>query len=994
MYWIANPCPAPFYADKAEKLMNEFKEELLNAGLTPLNEMNQHAESLLMAIFGNSPFLGKCIMRDVSFTHQLLIHGPDVLASRVFEDLSENVPLLKAKEQVMSHLRRAKAKIALLTAAADITHYWPLAKITNTLSMFACSALDLAVAHLVRERMVAGDIEPPAGFDALMPSPATPDINKGSGFIILGMGKLGASELNYSSDIDLIVLYDADIVRYRGKKHIQDCFIKITQNLVRMMQDRTEDGYVFRTDLRLRPDPGATAIALSAEAAEIYYQSVGLNWERSAMIKARPVAGDILAGYDFLERLRGFVWRTSLDYAALEDIHAIKNQIHRHHRHGDICILGQDVKLGRGGIREIEFFAQINQLIAGGRERDLRVRETVKALTILEKMERIDHDTSHTLIEAYQFLRSLEHRLQMVGDEQTHSMPDTREGLEHISCFMGYDDVTTFEKHLLHHLTHVKQCYDELLSEATGGDQEQAMPVLNFAPDTDTAEVRAELAQMGFAAPEKVIAIISGWSLGRYRSCRTTRARQILKSITPKLLSYLGQTADPDGALLKFDDFLKQLPAGVQLFSLLQAHPWLLELLSEIMGIAPALAELLARQTYLLDAVLSVDFFDPLPPTPVLKEMLLDELEIARDFQDVMDISRRWVNEQKFRLGVQLLRRAVNTSTYSEANTNLADAVLQVLFEEVMRDFEIRHGKISGGAMVVVGMGKLGGRELTFTSDLDLVFIYRNPEDIKESSGPKQLAASHYYARLSQSFITAITAMTGEGRLYEVDMRLRPSGNAGPIAVSFEAFCQYQENEAWTWEHLALTRARICAGDKKLAHIVETEIQKILTTRHEPQKLLVDAAEMRQRLRNEFGTQDQWEVKHSQGGLIDIEFICQYLQLRHGADMPDILATNTAACLQHLIDRHLIDETDGQALQNALTFLNNIQAILRISVRSDFNPAQAPKGLQTAVAAITNTKDFEGARQGLGEANEIVIKLYRRIISDPAAKLKQGSNNA
>lgn len=994
MTWLTQNCPAPFDQPAADRLLQEFKAVALNAGLTSWSELDNPsgAEALLNALFGNSPFLSECAFRHPAFTLELLAEGPTPAADKLFDELDNTLPAVEQKDELMRGLRQAKAKIALLIAAADISQTWSLEQVTGALSRFAETALELALSHLLRERMLSGEIAFPEGVSPDGPVLATPALSKHCGFFILGMGKLGARELNYSSDIDLIVLYDADVVRYKGRKHIQDCFIRITQNLVRIMQDRTEDGYVFRTDLRLRPDPGATAVALSAEAAEFYYQSIGLNWERAAMIKARPVAGDLKTGLDFLSRINGFVWRKNLDYAALEDIHAIKNHIHRHHRHGDIGVVGHDVKLGRGGIREIEFFAQIHQLIAGGRERELRVRDTVTALKILAMLGRISQQAAHELTQSYYFLRRLEHRLQMVRDEQTHEMPNDPKDIDHIACFMGYNDTKTFERDMIGHLVGVHKYYDELLSDAKGGKADEATDHAtgNSAPNDATVE---ELASFGFSEPARALEIIDSWSLGRYRASRTPRARAILKTITPKLIRALKGTADPDAALVKFDEFLKNLPSGVQLFSLLQAHPWLLEMLGEIMGMAPALADILSHRSQLLDAVLSADFFAPLPPATSLRAKLESELDAARDFQDVMDISRRWVNEHKFQIGVQLLRGLVDGAGFEYTNTNLADATLQALFIAVQKDFEARHGSIAGGSMVVVGMGKLGGRELTFTSDLDLIFIYEHDTDAAPSDGRKSLAPSQYFARLGQSYITALTAMTGEGRLYEVDMRLRPSGTAGPIAVSFQAFQQYQRDQAWTWEHLALVRARVCAGPERFAQTVTREIMIVLSAPREPLKLLADTADMRERLRKEFGTENPWSIKHTRGGLVDIEFICQYLLLKNAHKAPEILSTNTHQALLNMGKHGILTPDHETTLSDAFTLMNNIQALLRLCVGERFVESDAPRGLKAALVAIAKARSFEDMKDRLQRAQAQVTNLYRHYIEIPATAAVKGTDH-
>ncbi|HKJ74489.1 MAG TPA: bifunctional [glutamine synthetase] adenylyltransferase/[glutamine synthetase]-adenylyl-L-tyrosine phosphorylase, partial [Alphaproteobacteria bacterium] len=753
--------------------------------------------------------------------------------------VGSEVPRLATMQELMAALRRAKENMALVTAVADITEVWSVERVTGALSDFAKLATSLAASHLLRQRMISGDLAWPEHVDPSPDTPADAELAKGSGYIVLGMGKLGAGELNYSSDIDLIVLYDADVARYTGKRDVGDCFIRITRDLVKVMQHRTADGYVFRTDLRLRPDAGATAVAISAEAAEYYYQSVGLNWERAAMIKALPIAGDIAAGQEFLAQIRPFVWRKHLDYAAMADVHAMKTRIHKHHGHEGIGFAGQDVKLGPGGIREVEFYVQSHQLIAGGRDASLRDPTTLGAFKALEAGGYIDEACRNELSDAYKFLRRVEHRLQMIDDAQTHELPDDEAGLDRVAIFLGYEDRDALKTALLKVLTTVSTHYDELFQETLPYDQEGAEAAEERMPSKD------EIAEFGYRDPSKVVAIIEAWQLGRYPACRSERARNLLRNLTPPLVEAFSHTADPDAAFTRFDEFLSKLPAGVQLFSLLQANAWLLELFAEIMGSAPGLAALLGRNVLLFDAMISGDFFEPLPDRGALLDELDEALTQARDFEDVLDIIRRKVNDRRFEVGVHVLRKVIDAAEAGRAQSDLAEAALQALMPRVLDEFVSKHGRIDGAEMAVVAMGKLGGRELTFTSDLDLIFIYDDCPPDAQSDGQRQLSAPHYFATLSKRFINAITALTGEGRLYEVDMRLRPSGRAGPVATSLETFQRYHREHAWTWERMALTRARPIIGPAPLLDGISDTIRSVLTGQRDANRLVWDVADMR-----------------------------------------------------------------------------------------------------------------------------------------------------
>lgn len=934
---------------------------------------NFEYKNLLLAVFTGSPYLSRLIFNNIPYVKELFAKPAAVLVEEIFSSLIEQ-PYGNIN-QLMTALRQAKAKVALTVGLVDLAGKWPLEQVTKTLSDFAELSLKLSVNYLLNEAVKAGDIEPQNSEDA----------SRNCGYVILGMGKLGGYELNYSSDIDLIALFDLDIVKYVGRKSSQDFFIKLTQKLVKIIADRTADGYVFRTDLRLRPDPGATPVALSMEGAEIYYQSVGLNWERAAMIKARPVAGDIAAGYAFLERIRSFVWRKHLDYAAIDDIHAIKKLIHEHHSHTDIKFKGHDVKLGRGGIREIEFFAQIHQLISGGREPFLRIAPTCRALNALQKSGKLDKAENEILQKAYVYLRTLEHRLQMVNDDQTHEIPSSDEDLKRLTSFMGYDNLKSFELGLISHLNSVHNLFNNLLHDTnqTKKDDSLSFPLDRYHPATLNAIEKA-----GFKDPKKIYEIIQNWQIGRYRACRTERARTILKELVPEILKAFGQHENPDDGLVKFDDFLSRLPSGIQLFSFIKAQPWLLELLAQITGIAPFLSNQLSRNPLLLDSVISSESFNENSTPEALKNSLEEQLSTALDFQDVLDITRKWTNEGKFQVGLQILRGSTDVSKIGEILTDIAETALNAMLAHVKKEFSKKHGIIENSGLCILAMGKLGGHEFTTTSDIDMVLIY-DAEDMESlSNGSKQLTVNHYYARLCQNFINSITALTGEGKLYEVDMRLRPSGTAGPLAVSIDSFSDYQKGQAWTWEHMALTRARVISEDTQLKDNVESLIYTILSHKdRDHDNLLHEVSKMRQRLADNFPTDNLWAMKHVRGGIIDIEFICQYLLLKYGSEYPEILEKNTYKQILMLTDAGILDTRQGHELCDACHTMQTIQALLRLCLGSTSkNNDRSPALLQSLADRLkSRPEDIEKLIQ---KKQNSVLDLFEKIIEIPAMNLK------
>jgi [glutamine synthetase] adenylyltransferase / [glutamine synthetase]-adenylyl-L-tyrosine phosphorylase len=936
---------------------------------------------LLESIFGNSPFLTNCLLSNGDVLRAVLAQGPQPVLAEIQGFVNATAATEKDTGRLMQALRQARRRVALTVALADIMETWSLEQVTRALSDFADTSVDAAARHLLRRGLDSGDLAAAEGADPL----------RRSGLVILGMGKLGARELNYSSDIDLILLYDPEIARYTGKRTIQDFFVRLARDLLRILQERTDAGYVFRTDLRLRPDPASTPLALSVLAAETYYEGMGQNWERAAMIKARAIAGDIEAGKTFLKRLRPFVWRKHLDFAAIQDIHSIKRQIHAVKGHRDIAVAGHNIKLGRGGIREIEFFAQTQQLIWGGRNPELRERSTCAAIEALVAAGRVKAETAAEMIDAYRFLRVIEHRLQMIEDRQTQTLPTTAADLESFARFAGFDSAAAFSDALLRHLGHVEDHYAELFEEAPplGGPGN-----LVFTGTDNDPETVKTLGRMGFSDGASVSTVIRGWHHGRYRAMRSTRARELLTEIMPRLLDFLSKTANPDIAFARFDEFLRRLPAGVQLFSLLYANPGLLDLLAEIMGSAPRLAEHLSRKAGLLEAVLVKGFFDALPERKQLRKELRTQLEQADDFQDALDIVRSWTKDRQFQVGVRILRGMMGADAAGEPLSHIAEAALVELQPHVEADFARVHGRLPGAGMVTVGLGKLGSRELSFTSDVDLIFIYDLPEgaDTDEaqhhlmSDGRKPLAPMHYYARLAQRLINAITAQTGEGLLYEVDMRLRPSGNQGPIASTLGGFLRYQTESAWTWEHMALTRARVIAGESDFDARVESSIREILCRPRDAQRLAADVADMRARIAQQFPGNRAWDLKYCPGGLIDIEFIAQYVQLRYAAGHPELAIPGTLETLRRATDADVLPRDVGAELQATLRLWHKLVGYLRLTVGSTTPVESWPDSVRRSLIAAGDAVDFPALEQKISTIAARTRQHFIDIVGAPTQR--------
>jgi [glutamine synthetase] adenylyltransferase / [glutamine synthetase]-adenylyl-L-tyrosine phosphorylase len=799
------------------------------------SDLAPELRGLLTATAACSPYLKGLMLSEALWLREALAGPPETATAAVLTSLDA-----VAVEDLPIALRAAKRRFALLTALADLGGVWGLMQVTGALTDLADRAVDLALRRLVAEEIRRGKL----------PGAQPEDAETAGGMVALAMGKMGAGELNYSSDIDLICLFDQD--RYGADwQEARASFIRVTRRMAAMLSDITAQGYVFRTDLRLRPDASVTPVCISMAAAEGYYEAQGRTWERAAYIKARPCGGDLAAGARFLTTLTPFVWRKHLDFVAIQDAHDMRLRIREHRGlNGALVVEGHNMKLGQGGIREIEFFTQTRQLIAGGRDPSLRDRTTLGGLQALAAKNWVTPEVADELTALYIAHREVEHRLQMVGDAQTHSMPTSAEGIARIAAFCGQSEAD-FRRDLLTRLGRT----DEL----TEGF---------FAPSEPSA-----------ATPElsdQAKAIVKGWQ--NYPALRSDRAQTIFHRLRPVLLARLMATGNPDEALLALDGFLGGLPAGVQIFALFEANPSLIDLIVDIAATAPALAVYLSRNAAVFDAVIGGSFFAPWPEKPALTAELARRLAELPDYERQLDAARRWMKEWHFRIGVHHLRGIIDGFEAGKHYADLAEAVIAALWPVVLAEFAARHGAPPGRGAICLGMGSLGAGRLNAGSDLDLIVIY-DAAGVEDSDGPRPLATRPYYARLTQAFVTALSAQTAEGRLYEVDVRLRPSGRKGPVATSLESFTSYQNTEAWTWEHLALTRARVLAGEAGLAEDVEALRRQVIAEKGQGARAVQDVAEMRARLAEAKAGAGGWDVKLGAGRLMDIEMLAQTMAL-------------------------------------------------------------------------------------------------------------------
>src|SRR5271165_458347 len=954
---------------EARRRLASLVETTSAADLAPELERGRTRDCLL-GLSDHSPYLWALVREDPARLVRLLQRPPG-------ESLDALVRAIETRRdddeaQLMRALRRAKRESALLIALADIGGVWDLVAATEALTRFADAAVGAALAFLLRRDALAG---------RLALDPQAPDPQAGSGVVVLALGKHGAGELNYSSDVDLIVLYDAAAASIPEGTEPAQLFVRMTRALARLMQERTSDGYVLRVDLRLRPDPASTPVALSTLSAYAYYETVGQNWERAALIKARPAAGDIKLGERFLADLTPFTWRKYFDYGAIADIHAMKRQIHAVRGHEQVVVPGHDVKLGRGGIREIEFFVQTQQLIFGGRRPQMRGARTLDMLERLHADKWVSAEAVDDLSRSYVFLRRLEHRLQMVGDEQTQRLPFDRPALARFAKFCGYARLDSFMRDVTHHLTRVEHHYARLFEDAPA--LSVASGNLVFTGVADDPETLATLRAIGFHRPEAAAETVRGWHFGRRAAVRSPRAREVLTELTPALLEAFAGSGDPDTALAAFDEALARMPASVELMSILRSNAALRELFGDVLGSAPRLAQVIATRPHVLDAAIDPargEDFEASFDDDTMGARVEAFIAQAPTYEEALNRARDFTAEEMFHIGLSLLSGRLDPDRAGHAYSALAQGLIAALLERVIKAFAAEHGRVRGGRVAVVGLGKLGSREMTASSDLDLILIYDFPADAGESSGRKPLGPGVYYARLTQRLIAALTAPTKAGRLYDVDMRLRPSGRKGPLATQFSLFKLYQGEEAETWEHMALTRARVVAGEASLGAEVAETVRETLTRKRDPAKVARDARTMRALIASEKGDKDVWDLKLVAGGLIDIEFIAQYLSVAHGREHPAILDVSTRKVLEKASAAGLITADEAEILIDAHRLYTNATQFMRLATSGAFDPAKAAAGVKRRIAAATGFPDFEAFVAALNEARKRVRAAFEAIV--------------
>ena len=872
----------------------------------------------------HAPFLREALLAWPEIADRFLGEGAEAAAS---------ASLAIERDDLETRLRARRQALALAVALGDLAGELSLERVTELLSRFADSAIEDALGLALAERYPDAD---PAGF------------------AVVALGKLGSVELNYSSDVDLSLLFDPATLPKRAREDAGEAAVRIGRRLIEILQRRTEAGYVERVDLRLRPSPEVTPIALPVDAAISHYESSAQPWERAAFIRARVVAGDRLVGNRFIEAIEPFVWRRSVDFGVIEDVRQISVRIRDHFAQNARIGPGFDLKRGRGGIREVEFFVQILQMIHGGRDPSVRRPATLDAIAALEAAGHLEPDTARTLAEAYRVLRTIEHRVQMVDDAQTHLLPINAAALDNVAQLHGLADGAALVGLVTPHVEAAGLLFDGLIpAERT---------VLSNDPD----KLHRELEEIGFADPAAAARHVGDWRSGKARALRSPAAQAAFEAMLPGLMRAIAAGADPAHSLNRFADIVERLSSGVNLFRLLEARPQLAETFALILAHAPALSEQLARRPVLFDGLIDRSAFAEPLDAPTTAKRLIDAVR-GLPLDQSVDPLRRIIGERRFALGVQLIAGHRDPIAIAEGYSDLAEGAIIAMTELTAREFERRHGKMAGGELIVLALGRLGGRALTHASDLDLIYLFDAPAGAM-SDGDKSLSATDYYNRLASRVSAALAIPTAAGPLYEVDTRLRPQGSQGMLAVALDAFEQYQRREAWTWEHMALCRARPLTGSKRARKRAAALVCEILKDVADPAKVRADAAKMRADMARHKPPAGPLDVKLGPGGLVDLEFAVHTLQLTSHVGLDPRLEVAIAA----LVKAGLIDDQADPDLR----LLSRILVVLRLVAPDTMDPAPQSRAL---VARLCGYDDWDLLLEALAAARQRIGERWTRV---------------
>ncbi|MEA3545430.1 MAG: bifunctional [glutamate--ammonia ligase]-adenylyl-L-tyrosine phosphorylase/[glutamate--ammonia-ligase] adenylyltransferase [Thermodesulfobacteriota bacterium] len=898
----------------------------------------------LLTILGGSPFLGGILCRDKAYFEHLFITTEinhcrsevDMLAD-LRRSISDSADFL----ELQAGLRRYKATQILRIGSRDLCGIATLVEVMTELSGLAAACLQRAyeLCGLQLQAEYGQPLQQVEGEESRI-----------AVMTILGMGKFGGHELNFSSDIDLIYCYSSTSGETSGGRRAEKIslhryFVKLAELITRSLHQVTADGFVFRVDTGLRPDGNNGDLAISINGAEAYYESWGQSWERAALIKARPVAGDTFLGEELLQRLKPFIYRRYLDFGMIEDIKLMKQKINTslsRKQEGE-----RNLKLGRGGIREIEFFIQTQQLVNAGTRPKLQQRNSLQMLQLLQEKELITLGDQQSLSDAYQFLRTVEHRIQVVQEQQTHSLPQHQRDLETLARRCGFGNYSGFAAELERHRGEVSHIFKDLFYSAEEEELE-SRPEANFIfdPESDPDLVKDLLEEKGFTNPDAAYDSLLMLRGGDPNKRLTRRARRCLEKLAPLLIVELLASPNPDQALNNLEAFLRSIRASSPFFSLLVENPAIVKLLIALFGSSQLLSRIFIQRPELMDTMVSRSYAVASKDRQQLSAELSEQMELAEDYELQLDGLRRFRNEEFLRIALNDLHGQMPQGEGAKQLSWLAEVCLEQACKMARHELAGRFGapfapgkdgREEETAFAIIGMGKLGGLELNYHSDLDIIFIYEHEGETRPvtETDPKrfrQISHHEYFAKLAQRIITVLTLATREGVVYEIDTRLRPSGNQGPLVTSLAAFKRYHQESAQPWERQAMTKARAVCAPTEFTDQLQGVIAELTFGRPLPGNLQAEIYRLRQRMEQENAREgaDRFNIKTGRGGMVDVEFITQYLQLLYAGRIELLRTQNTINLLECMAEHHILPRDDADLLIGGYKFLRRLENKLRL----------------------------------------------------------------
>ncbi|MDX2479953.1 MAG: bifunctional [glutamate--ammonia ligase]-adenylyl-L-tyrosine phosphorylase/[glutamate--ammonia-ligase] adenylyltransferase [Desulfuromusa sp.] len=954
----------------------------------------------LLTVLGGSPFLAGILCRRKIYFERLFIDG-EIDHSRsetqMLNDLRETIPDDADFLELQAGLRCYKAAQILRIGSRDLCGFAALIEVMEELSGLAAACLQRAyeLCGLQLEEEYGQPLQEDEAGETRIAT-----------MTILGMGKFGGHELNFSSDIDLIYCYSSNCGETSGgsrdeKISLHRYFVKLAEQLTGALHQVTADGFVFRVDTGLRPDGNNGDLAVSINGAEAYYESWGQSWERAALIKARPVAGDIALGDELLQRLKPFIYRRYLDFGMIEDIKLMKQKINTslsRKAEGE-----RNLKLGRGGIREIEFFIQTQQLVNAGTRPHLQCRNSLQMLQLLQEEELITPADQRLLGEAYQFLRMVEHRIQVVQEQQTHSLPQNQRELDVLARRCGFTSYADFFSDLEKHRQNVSHIFKDLFYSAEEEEQE-VRPEVNFIfdPESDSDLVKDLLEAKGFTNPNAAYDSLLMLRGGDPNKRLTRRGRRCLDKLAPLLIEELLASPNPDQALNNLEDFLRSIRAQNSFFSLLVENSAIVKLLIALFGSSQLLSRIFIQRPELLDTLVSRSYAVATKDRQQLNADLVDQLAMAEDYEFQLDGLRRFRNEEFLRIALSDLHGEVKQGEGAKQLSWLAEVCLEQAFKMARHELASRFGAPfsvgTGGqkeetAFAIIGMGKLGGLELNYHSDLDVIFIYEQEGETQPVVGTdserfRQISNHEYFAKLAQRIITVLTLVTREGAVYKIDTQLRPSGNQGPLVTSLAAFQRYHQDSAQPWERQAMTKARVVCGPTVFIDQLQLVISRLTFERPVPENLQTEIYRLRQRMELEKAQErdDLFNIKTGRGGMVDVEFITQYLQLLHADKIKSLRTQNTVNLLECMAEKHILPQDDARLLISGYKFLRRLENKLRLLYDQSINEISAHnKGFRKAACSLgyggpglqPEQKFLKEYRTVTGEIRELLDKYLK-----------------